>query len=482
MNILFVVSECTGLVKTGGLADVGRALPEALLNIGHDVRVFIPHYQVIAEEMSAENVLNQLGVPMGSETLWASVNQVKFGRLTVYLLERYDFFFRSGLYDDGAWEYPDNAERFAFLSCASLEFCKSIGFLPDVIHCHDWQTAITSYYLKTKYASDFPKTQSVLSIHNSAFQGKFPGDKRHFLGIEEPHFVSEMFEDFGGVNLLKGGIFWADQVNAVSESYAKELCDTPGGHGLETSFRNKGQALRGILNGCDYSEWNPKTDPFVSATYSVENIKGKQQCKADLQQEFSLDVNPELPLFAIVSRLTWQKGFYYLMPVMYSFLSMPVQLVVLGTGESKLEQDFYMWRTIFPKNMGWRGRYSNELAHKIEAGADFFIMPSLYEPCGLNQMYSMSYGTLPIVRSVGGLKDTVQQYNPKSGKGTGFVFEKPEQQELFEALRTAIDTWYQKPNHILKMRNQAMKMRFDWEQAAKQYEIMYQDAIQTSSI
>ena len=330
MKILFVVSECTGLAKTGGLADVTRALSEALLKMGHDVKVFMPHYQVIAEHTKSQNIFNYLGVPMGSDTLWASVNQIKLNQLNVYLLERHDFFFRSGLYDNGNWEYHDNAERFAFLSKASLEFCKSINFVPDIVHCHDWQTAITAYYLKTHYAEIFPHTASVLSIHNSAYQGKFPGGKKHFLGIDDAHFISEMFEDFGDLNLLKGGVFWADQINAVSESYAKELCEPPGGHGLEQSFQKKGHALHGIINGCDYSEWNPKTDTLIPKNYSFQKMEGKQVCKANLQERFGLEVNAEIPLYAIVSRLTWQKGFYYLMPIMHSFLSMPVQLIVFG--------------------------------------------------------------------------------------------------------------------------------------------------------
>ena len=386
----------------------------------------------------------------------------------------------SGLYDDGHREYNDNAERFGFFSRACIQLCRDIKFQPDIMHCNDWQTALIAPYLKLREMGDpfFRGTASVLTIHNIGHQGVFHPMYYRFLGLGDQNFTSDKFENYKYVNFLKGSIFYADAVTTVSPSYAEEILSSAGGSGINMYLERRRADLAGILNGADYEHWNPETDPLIPANYSVKNLSGKSICKRYLQRTFDLDDEPNAPVIGIVTRFAEQKGHQLLMPMIKDILNnMVVQFVILGDGEKYLEDFFGGLPAEYPGRVGaWIG-FSNERAHLIEAGSDFFIMPSLYEPCGLNQIYSMKYGTLPIVRAVGGLKDTVEQYDESKGTGTGFIFYSLEPRAIYYTVGWAVSTYFDRPNHMASMIHQAMKTCFSWENSAREYEKLYKKAI-----
>ena len=476
LKIMLAISEVDGFVKTGGLADVGRALPLALKQRGHDVRVVLPFYKSIPAG-SFTTALETLQVSMGNTKIWCAVRQGWMGEVPLYLVEYDDFFARTSPYDDGTFPYADNAERFGFFSKAVFHTCQALQFVPDILHCNDWQTALVPFYLKVHEAAHpfFQKTASVLTLHNASFQGKFPATASVFLGIGWEHFTAQQFEDFGQLNFLKGGLAWADKINAVSPGYAQELLTPLGGHGLHELFLNRQNDLQGILNGCESSHWNPATDPFLPAHYHRMDFSGKALCKKALQHRLGLNQAAKIPLIGMVTRITTQKGFDYLLPALQTLLQENVQLVILGTGEPWIEEALRHLAERFPENFRWRNEYHEELSHWIEAGADLFLMPSLFEPCGLNQMYSLRYGTLPIVRAVGGLKDTVRPHDQP--KGTGFLFDPPTPQALLACVQEALTVYEKHPKMFQRLVQNAMKATFDWEVTARHYEKLYQSAL-----
>jgi starch synthase len=400
--------------------------------------------------------------------------------LPVYLLEHNGFYDRPNLYDDGLFSYLDNADRFAFLSKAALQICKSLSFHPQIINANDWTTALVPFFLRVHERDGFfQKTASVLTIHNAYYQGKFHGDKRHFIGIPDEYFISNVFEDQHGVNFLKAGLYFANKINAVSPSYAAELLTQGGSHGLHQYLRPREKDLRGILNGCDDSYWNPKTDPLIPAHYEAENISGKEVCKRETLKTFQLrDVADHHPLFGMVCRLTDNKGFAYLIPALYEILRKEkIGVIILGIGDPSLERDLYQLSQNFPNQMGFRAVFDERLAHYIYAGSDFFLMPSLFEPCGSCQMYSMAYGTLPVVRAVGGLKDTVDDLDEQTGIGTGFVFDEPTSEALCKCIQRAIHTYRGDKQIMHRMIKLAMYKENKWGNTAKQYLDMYEDAL-----
>ncbi|MBF0238810.1 MAG: glycogen synthase [SAR324 cluster bacterium] len=479
-KIIFTISECNGFAKTGGLADVGMSLPLALKEHGHDVRIVIPFYRGVSRNYNTITAVHSLGVPMGDHEAWCSVRYLIEEGVPVYFIEHNGFFDRDRIYDDGNYEYGDNAMRFGFLSRAVLQLCKVLHFMPDIIHCNDWQTAMTPYYLK-EYERDnyfLSKTASVLTIHNAAFQGKFWGGFAGPLAIAHKDMVSDCFEDFGMINFLKGGIAYADKINAVSPGYAEELTTYVGSHGLHDSFMRRQQDFSGILNGCDYHIWDPEIDHLIPAQFSLDDLSGKKLCKKMLQKSFNLPQLSHTPVIGIVSRLTQQKGFDYTLSAMRDILiNNDVQVVILGAGESWIQDALHGLAWEFPEKCGVTIRYSEEVAHYIEAGSDMFLMPSLFEPCGLNQMYSLKYGTLPIVRSVGGLKNTVEHYNILDGSGTGFVFQLPTSGDVVQCVNFALETYHKRPTHFQKMIRQAMQQHFDWRSSTIKYEELYESAI-----
>ncbi|KJJ84978.1 glycogen/starch synthase [Candidatus Omnitrophus magneticus] len=480
-KILFVSSEVFPFVKSGGLADVSCALPKALKKLGHDVRVVLPRYWSIDKyQYNLKPVIAPMGVQMGNCLVWCAVFESKIDDIPVYFIEHEQFFGRSGIYDDGKKAYYDNAERYGFLCKAALQLCRDINFKPDIAHSNDWQTALLAPYLKTWHAYDsfFRNTASVFSIHNIAYQGIFHPNSLRFLGIGNEHFTESKFENFGYINFMKGALFFADAISTVSPSYAREILAEPGGNGLGPYLKRRHEDLHGILNGVDYDCWNPETDTIIPAKYSLDDMSGKAECKKALQREFWLRESPNVPIFGIVARFTPQKGLQLLAPIIEKLVTeMLAQFVFLGSGEKNLEDFFGGLPAKHPGTIGaWIG-YNNYKAHLIESGADFFLMPSLYEPCGLNQIYSMKYGTLPIVRKTGGLNDTVWSYNEQTGEGTGFCFDAIDPYALYYTIGWAVSTYYDRPEHMRNMKKLAMSANFSWQTSAEQYSRLYEKAI-----
>jgi starch synthase len=349
-----------------------------------------------------------------------------------------------------------------------------------VIHVHDWPTAVAAALLKTwdRILSPLSNTASVLTIHNIGYQGVYHASAMNYLGIGWEHFTSEKFEDHGRINLLKAGVHFADAITTVSPTHAKEILTPAGGMGLAPYLNHRAADFSGILNGCDYEHWNPATDPLIPARYNRHELTGKAVCKTALQERFGLELNARTPLFGIVSRFAPQKGFSLLMDALPRVLNtMFAQVAVLGSGDPRTEEFFNWLARNYPGRIGVYIGFNVELSHLIEAGSDFFLMPSRYEPCGLNQMYSLKYGTLPIVRATGGLDDTVENYDQHTGNGTGFKFWADTSQALYNTIGWANATWYDRPEHIAKLRQNAMAQDFSWEQSAARYIEVYRHAI-----
>ncbi|MDQ3814339.1 MAG: glycogen synthase GlgA [Armatimonadota bacterium] len=483
MKILFVAAECTPYAKSGGLADVVAGLPKALRRLGHDVRIVLPLYASIARGKFGIAHEGPACVHMGQgEENWIGVHSATLdGQVPVWFVEYDRFFGRPGLYDQPSGEYQDNAFRYALLCKAVTQICKDRAFIPDVIHGHDWSSALVAVFLKTwdHVLSPLSQTASVLTIHNIGYQGKYHPSAIAYMGVGWEHFHPLAFEDYGLINLLKAGIYFADAITTVSPTHRQEILESAGGHGLAPFLNRRRSDLFGILNGVDYEHWNPATDPLIPAHYGPDDLSGKALCKAALQTRFGLEPRIDLPVFGIVSRFAAQKGFSLLMDALPRALStMQFQLVVLGTGDTST-QDFFHWlAATHPGRVGSYIGFSNELSHLIEAGSDFFLMPSLYEPCGLNQCYSMKYGTLPVVRATGGLDDTVRNYDEMAGAGTGLKFWEPSPGALHNTIGWAVSTWFDRPHHIAQLRQHAMAQDFSWEDSARQYVQVYEHALQ----
>jgi starch synthase len=480
-NILITASEAVPFIKTGGMGDVCGALPKVLKKMGHDVRLVLPRYWSIGrEKWNLKTVIHTMGVPMGDRTVWCSVLEGKSDGVPVYFIDHEHYFGRAGLYDDGKWEFMDNPERFGFFSKACLQLCKDLNFKPDIVHANDWQTSLIPAYLKIWYLNDpfFKDTASVFTIHNIGYQGTFHKSCYPFLGLGEENFTESKFESWGGVHLMKGAVFYADAISTVSPSYAEEILSPIGGSGLAPYLERRRSDIYGILNGADYDHWDPRVDPLIPVNYSADDISGKAVCKAELQREFLLTEDPNIPVIGVISRLAHQKGLDLVAPIIKGVVNdMIVQFVFLGAGDKYLEDFFGGLPAEFPGKIGaWIG-YNNEKAHRIEAGCDFFLMPSLYEPCGLNQIYSLRYGTLPIVREIGGLKDTVEQYNERTGDGTGFRFNSLDPMALYYTIGWAVSTYYDRPQHMAKMKIAAMNTDFNWYDSARKYEELYEKAL-----
>jgi starch synthase len=471
LRLLYVASECQPLAKAGGLGDAVAALVKTLARRGHDARVLLPRYAAIDPPALGARALGTIRVPMGGETLDAALWLAPLpGGGSVYLLERDDLFAGGGVYGSGV-DYGRDAYRFAFLSRAALQVILDFGFDADVLHAHDWPTALAPAYLAELRAYDprLAAVASVLTIHNVEYQGRFAMDGWRWIGLPDAQRTADRFEDLGGINFLKGGIAAADAITAVSPTYAREIQSPSGGHGLHGFFARRAASITGILNGVDEELWDPRTDKF---------LRGKLACKRALQAAFALEQRDDVPILGVVSRFAPQKGLDLLRePLLTVLAEGRAQLVVQGSGEAALAEMFRDVAMRFPGRAGVHVGYSEETAHRIYAGADFFLMPSRHEPCGLGQMYAMRYGTLPVVRSTGGLADTVGAYDESTGEGTGFVFLAPTADACGAALRYAIDTWYRRPAHVARLRHQAMARRFSWDDAAARLEKVYATVI-----
>ncbi len=486
MRIAMIASECVPYAKSGGLADVVGALPAALKALGHDVIVILPRYRGIAEKFDLQPYLSPMGVWMGNTEEWCAVERTKNTEgVPIYFIQSQKYFDRKGLYHDAEMrDYEDNARRFGFFTRAALQLCKDMRFYPDVVHAHDWQTALAPAYLKIWHWDDpvLGGAAGLLTIHNIGYQGIYDAEAYDYLGLQWSNFTPDKFEAHGEINFLKGGIHYADLVNTVSPTYARETRTPEYAHGMAPYLNNKGKNYVGILNGVDYEQWNPALDELIPATYSPEEMAGKVICKRELQKRLGLEVAPEIPLIGVVSRMAHQKGLDILAGAIENVVrDMRVQFAVLGSGDKELERFYGALPGRYPGRIGCHIGYSNELAHWIEAGADFFIMPSRYEPCGLNQIYSLKYGTLPIVRATGGLDDTVAQYDEATGGGTGFKFWEPSAHAVYYTVGWAVSTYYDRPAHLRLMIARAMSQSFSWEDSARTYEAAYESALRNKT-
>ncbi len=477
LKVLLVASECAPFAKTGGLGDVVGALPRALQRLGIDVRVVMPLYAGMPWS-DFEPLEGALGVPMWFGTAWGAVRLGRLPRsdVPVYALEHRRYYDRPHLYGPPGHDYPDNLERFTFLSRGALELCKALGWIPDVIQANDWQTALVPVYVNTvEWAQPLHGTATVYTIHNLAYQGVFDPGAMPITGLGPEHFHAGEFEHFGALNLTKAALVHANLLSTVSPTYAREIQTPAHGWGLDGVLAGRRADLVGILNGID-EEWDPATDDLIPARFTADDLTGKAECKRALQADAGLPVRADVPLLASIGRLTPQKGVDVLAVALERVLGWDVQAVLLGTGDPDLERAFAALAARHPTRFHvWRA-FDNGLAHRIEAGADFFLMPSRFEPCGLNQMYSLRYGTLPIVRATGGLVDTVESYDERTGGGTGFVFQDLTAGALADTIGWAVSTWYDRPAHVAAMRRRAMAQDFSWDRAARAYDRLYRDA------
>ena len=479
MRVLFVVSECAPYAKCGGLGDVAASLPKALAGMGVDVRVLMPLYDAVERERWGLVQTAPVQVRMGGGEvngcgLWRTTAD---GGVPVYFLEHERYYARGGIYDRGGEAYGDQAWRFGLLCRAAMQLCEERGWMPDVVHVHDWPTALLAAMMASRrmQGNPFGRAGCVLTIHNQCYQGYCPASALGYLGLGAEVYHPGALESYGQINALKGGIALADAVTTVSPGYAREILDEPGGCGLSGLLRARGAAFEGVLNGADYDTWNPEEDGLLAMRYgSATAATGKAACKRALQSALGLDPDPETPLFGMVCRLAEQKGIGLLREALPRALdAMQMQVAVLGAGNPADEDFLRHLAAERPSRVGVKIGYSEPLSHRIMGGSDFFLMPSLYEPCGLTQLYAMRYGSLPVVHATGGLDDTVEQYNEGTGEGTGFKFYDASAQALFDVTGWAVSTWFDRKEHLRAMRRRAMTRRFDWETSARRYLEIY---------
>jgi starch synthase len=476
MRVLFVSSEVAPFSKTGGLADVSGALPAALARRGLEVRVITPFYREVGHRAGELPVCGQAGVRLGGAMETVRLREGKLpGGPPVWFVDHPPSFDRPGLYGEGGQDYPDNLERFALFCRAVLAWVESASWVPEVVHCNDWQTALLPVYLRTPPESAWRTVGSLLTVHNLAYQGVFPPEKYALLGLPEDLYSPQYFEFWGRVNLLKAGLVFADILSTVSETYAREIQTPELGCGLEGVLRQRAADLYGILNGADYSVWDPRNDSYLPARYGPHDLSGKAVCKAALQEEVGLHPAASVPLFGMVSRLVEQKGVDLVVACVDRFPAAGAQLVVLGTGDPKYEAELQEAGRRHPGWVAVRIGFDERLAHWIEAGSDAFLMPSRYEPSGLNQLYSLRYGTVPVVRRTGGLADSVVDATCETlarGEATGFVFDEYTPEAFWGAVQRALAAYRDRATWQ-KLVRAGMSADFSWERAAGRYVDLY---------
>lgn len=478
MQIVFAASEAVPFAKTGGLADVVGALPQQILKLGHEVTVYLPLYREVQQHLNGEPkyAVRSITIPFPHRNRFAGIvdggvrNGVKF-----YFVDCPELFDRQGLYGNNGDTYGDNAERFGLFCRAVLEASKLLG-VPDIFHVHDWQAALIPVLLRTVYSTDpvLKKCGTVLTIHNAAYQGWFPPSTTEQLLLPWELFTYDKLEHYNTFNFLKGGIVYANALTTVSRKYAEELQTPEFGSGLDGAMRQRKADLHGILNGVDYAEWDPATDGNLAAHYSPADLAGKHECRKDLLHAFGLEAPDTTPVIGVCSRFASQKGFDLLEQIAGRLAERDVAVVALGTGEPYYEKFFRDFAYANAGRFAVQIRYDDAMAHKIEAGADIFLMPSRFEPCGLNQIYSLKYGTVPVVRATGGLDDTVEEWNPGLNTGTGFKFQPYEAQALLDAVDRALAAFPDKNQWSQLMQN-GMAQNFSWDEPARQYASLYEE-------
>jgi len=467
MNVLFCASEVFPFAKTGGLADVCGTLPLALEKLGVNVSVALPRYKCVDPKKFNLKKLNK------------DVSTTKIGNnIEVYFIENEKYFNRDGLYGNAQGDYPDNLDRFLFYCRKTLELIKELSHKTNIIHCHDWQTALIPVYLKTLLKKDpfYKKMKSILTIHNLAFQGLFPREEYPKLNLDSNLFGIDGFEFYGHVNLFKAGILFSDKVTTVSPQYAKEIQTKEYGCGLDGVLRERHKSMVGILNGLDYDFWNPETDSHITKTFSSQTLHDKYVNKANLQQKCHLKVQENIPVFGFVARLSAQKGVDLLAEALEDFFKLDAQVVILGEGDGKYHKIFKDLAKRYHEKISIHFVFDETLAHLIYAGSDFFLMPSHYEPCGLSQMISLRYGTIPIVFKTGGLADTIVPFDAPDGKGNGFVFTHYDKKSFLKAMHQAVKVYHDHKS-FQKLIAQAFECNFSWDEAARKYEHIYEQCL-----
>ena len=478
MKVLFVASESHPFIKTGGLGDVIGALPKSLKDLGVDVRVVLPKYKNIKKEIIEEcEYITCFNVRVGWRTQYCGIFKYEYEGVTYYLLDNEYYFKRDGLYG-----YYDDGEKFAFFDRAALEFLKVIDWQPEVIHCHDWQSGMLPVLHKLEYRRDlfYYDMKTVFSIHNLFYQGNCaPEILPELFGYDYEAYFNKSLEFNGAVSFLKGGLNYSDRISTVSESYAKEIQTGEYGEGFDGLLRQKNNILSGIVNGIDYDEYNPEVDKFIFKNYSVDTLEDKAFNKASLQKQLGLPVKQNVPIIGVVSRLTHQKGCDLIINCIDRLLQKDVQVVILGTGDYLYEQTFKRLQITYPDKVSANILFDVKLSHKIYAASDMFLMPSLFEPCGLGQLIALRYGAVPIVRETGGLKDTIFPYNQYNGLGNGFGFKNYNHQELINTIEYALDVYSDKEawESIVK---QSMESDNSWKKSAQKYKELYSDMIKNN--
>ena len=471
MRIVIAASEVVPYAKTGGLADVAAALPKALLRLGHDVRVVMPRYNLEKIEARATRLPGELNVPFAFGNRTAAVYKDNSSFVPIYFIDAPEYFSRGRLYGES-----DDAERFAFFSRAVLEFTRVLNEPVDIIHCNDWMTGLVPAYLKTAYAGDerLSGLRSIFTIHNMAFQGMFDAGLLPKFGL--PDWLNQTeggIEFYGSESSLKAGLLFSDAITTVSPRYSHEIQTAEFGERFDGLLRARKSDLVGILNGIDYDEWSPEIDPFIKARFSANDLAGKRECKRDLLKSFGLKIDPDRPLIGCISRLSDQKGFDLILEVIEEILDRNIGFVLLGSGAEIYERALQTLRDRRSAQVGVYLGFSNELAHKIEAGADMFLMPSKFEPCGLNQMYSLRYGTVPIVRAAGGLDDTVQHFDRARRSGNGFKFTNYSATQLLETVYEALLV-FDDPGVWRNLMLNGMSGDYSWASSARRYVALYE--------
>lgn len=475
MNILYCTSEAVPFIKTGGLADVAGSLPLEIKRQGHDIRVVLPLYGKIPVEYKKKmNYIGYFYVDLGNAHEYAGIMELEHEGVKFYFIDSERYFNRSKIYGE-----DDDGERFLFFSKACVQLPKVIGFKPNIIHSNDWHTAMVNVYIKDFARGDsyYWDIKSVYTIHNLKYQGVFPSDILRIAGLSPDYFNDEALKFYDAVNFMKGGIVFSDYFTTVSKNYANEIKYDYFGEGLDGVIRKHEYKLKGIVNGIDYNEWNPKKDKYLSKNYDLKTIDKKIENKREIQRRFGLEERDDVPMIAMVSRLVEMKGLELVCYIMDELLyTEDVQVVVLGTGDEKYENTFKYFEYRYPDKLRARIYYNNEEAHLIYSGADFLLMPSLAEPCGISQLIAMRYGTIPIVRETGGLRDTVKPYNEFTGEGTGFSFSNINAHDLLYTIRRAIGFYYDKKSmeNIVKS---AMNEENNWEKSAKEYIDLYEELV-----
>ncbi|MHB9024331.1 MAG: glycogen synthase GlgA [Armatimonadota bacterium] len=475
LKVLFASAEVVPFAKTGGLADVAGALPKTLADMGHDVRIVMPRYSSIdASKYGLREVLAPFDMPHGQETIPMAVDACDaIEGVTTYFL-RNDYLYKR----DSLYGQADDDHRFVAYCRGMLEMCERLGWIPDVIHCNDWHTGLVPVYLKTIFADrGFGNAGTLYTIHNLAYQGSFSKDVMELAGLPWELFTWDRLAFWDQFNFMKAALIYADKINTVSETYAQEIQTPEFGAGLEGVLEFRRDDVSGIINGIDYDVWNPETDKLLPANFSAVDLRGKAACKAELQRKMKLPVEENVPVLGLISRLSAQKGLDLLEDTLPNLLKeMPMQVVVLGTGDAHYEEMISHIAKKHKKQVAVALKFDNALAHLIYAGSDAFLMPSHYEPCGLGQLISLAYGTAPIVRATGGLADTVSDFKGLRSKGNGFVFHDYTPDALCDAVLRAIQCYHNRPDCWERVVQNAFAGRFSWESSAKKYVKLYKDA------